>query len=505
MSILRGLGSFAKGALGGYETGLALREKIDNIKKKKQEEEFFKAGFPFSAKSGQDNSSMVTQANAPQSTKATQVMDYTDNAINQSDSFNPGLASLDYGKVNDRPVQAFKNGGMVRKYADGGSVGLSSLSMAADPNAISYQANTQAGLDTVSQPAPVVAQPINPSRNKAKMYEAMRDKAVELNRPDLFKMADDAASEARIQSAKENIPRAQRQYAVSGSIDGFVDIYNNDVDNGVKITGHEKTANGYKLKFNQNGQEFERELTPQQIEAQIYSFNDPAHHHAIEQASKVETAKNMQKANIEIAQKNSAPQNIAAGAKYVGNKEGGYITQDEKGNLIYPKAGLDVLVDNPKPEGNLIKNELDAYIATTDPSLPMAERAKQALKKRADDELNFRIAGRAPRAEREVPFEQQAYQDWAAEPAHKGQGKNQYLREKATWSQSEPLDSVTSSTEKMDDQGNLTRESRTSKVKPQAPVSPQRQQYLDAFNKYKGNPKAQAEVTALFRAKGIVK
>ena len=448
MSGLGAFGAFAGGVAGGYERGLALREKIDKRKKEKEEKDArrqeMEAGAEADAKFDGQQASVGEQPITVEGQGLNNGGMTNDVGLN-----NAGLSSINY-MPEEKPA-AFKNGGLVRKYADGGlvdevakpkSYGLSSVSMAADPSSLSFQTNQEA---TQTQPAQSQPAPkADFGKRLSARYNAMRDKALELGRMEAAKDYHDLGFQVRDKMVKEGITNAQRQFQLTGDIRGFVSIYNDAVDDGANIEGYEKTENGYALRINDNGKVMTREVSPDEIRGMVMEFSDPAYRYAAEAKYNLETKLETFKTDEDIRKEKAKGVTLSPGQKHF----------SADGNELY----------NPKDDSSLSETELAFKASQGD------QNATKALNLIQSHKAKIAREGRAPRAEREIPFEQQAYQDWAAEPQNKGKGKNQYLREKATWSQSEPLDSVTESSVNYDEDGNEKRTSRTSKVKPKQPA-----------------------------------
>ena len=489
---LQGLGEIAEGGIKGYEFAENMKDKIAARKEKDQERKN-KKQYEESMK-GVKN--IYVEETPVQSQGINQfAQEPTQQTKQPEGAMSYGLGSLDYMQEK-QPIQMsnYKNGGMVRKYADGGLV-----SMAADPEGVSYKTNIAAGLNSV-QPVAPVQQPVQqeqsaaPAQNRkidfgrtqSARMNAARDKALELGD---FKSAQDfqeVGFKFRDDMFKKSLPMAQQVFAKTGDISGYVKLYNDTHDDGYNVESHTKNDDGtYALKMRDpSGAVQDMNMTPDEMKQMVYQLSNPAARYAGEMEALKERASATFKTDEEIRKKNA---------------EGYTLNQGDK---RFVSGKLEA--DNPKADGGL-SDLLDVQKAAENPADPNFDIANKILARQKEEKISTATAMRAPRAEREPSFERMAYEDWAAEPQNKGKGRNQYLREKANWSQSEPLDSVTQSTERYDGEGNVVKESRTSKVKPQKPQSPQMKQYLDVFNKYKGNPKAQAEVTALFTAKGIVK
>lgn len=508
MSGLGAFGAFAGGVAGGYERGLALREKIDKRKKEKEEKDARRQEMEAGAEADAKFDGQQTSVGEQPITVEGQGAEYSGelgnaglSSINYLDDKEPqefslggvvrpaGLrarslkksyvskvsASTNTGAMGsrsthvgmsgvqnsngysladfaNRPVQTLADGGLVDEVAKPKSYGLSSVSMAADPSSLSFQTNQEA---TQTQPAQSQPAPkADFGKRLSARYNAMRDKALELGRMEAAKDYHDLGFQVRDKMVKEGITNAQRQFQLTGDIRGFVSIYNDAVDDGANIEGYEKTENGYALRINDNGKVMTREVSPDEIKGMVMEFNDPAHRYALEAEYNFKTKMETFKTDEDIRKEKAKGVTLSPGQKHF----------SADGNELY----------NPKDDSSLSETELAFKASQGD------QNATKALNLIQSHKAKIAREGRAPRAEREIPFEQQAYQDWAAEPQNKGKGKNQYLREKATWSQSEPLDSVTESTVNYDEDGNEKRTSRTSKVKPKQPAAKTKQA---AFNK----------------------
>jgi hypothetical protein len=289
--ILQGLGAFA----GGVAKGATLAEGIEDMKDRRQERKERK-----NQKSIEDQIKQAGVDAAAQYYEPIQVQDFQQpqQQIQPStqEQMPIGLSNIDYTTQN-QPTQ------MVQQFADGGLV--------QDPKSLVNQVNQNAGLDTL-QPArqqmPVAAQPQqrqqqqerpNPGIAMSRSFNAMRDKAMELGRPDMAIQYQQAGFQIRDRMFKDGLENAQRAYDTTGDIGGFVKLYDS-IDDGVDVTGYERTPNGYKIKFSSNGTEGEQEYTPEQIKDLIMNFSDPAARYAAERQAQAARSKKTFETDEEI-------------------------------------------------------------------------------------------------------------------------------------------------------------------------------------------------------------
>ena len=281
MNILTGLGH----AAGGFARGAILGEHIQEMKDKREnrriEKEIQQAGIDIL---NQEDEEPITVENPtggiapPGSTQNSQLP--------------VGLSTLDYTSPNEQTQ-------VVQKFADGG--------MVQDQNSLVSQVNQASGLSSMQpqqQVAPVAKQRSNPGIKLSKAYNAMRDKAIELGRPDLAMQYQQVGFQVRDRMFKEGLQGAQRAYETTGDIGGFVKLYDS-IDDGVDVTGYERTPAGYKIKFSSNGQEAEREFTPDQIRDMVMNFNDPAARYAAERQAMAAREKKTFETDEEIRKQNA--------------------------------------------------------------------------------------------------------------------------------------------------------------------------------------------------------
>lgn len=342
MGALSGVGSFSKGLITGYSAGLDIKEKIANRKEKdknrNQEDEIKKAGTDYMKT--QSTANAVDSAPVPVAQPIQQSQPSSPNA----GMMDFGLDSIDF--VNQEEPQNFAFGGLVSgtanlakkklgqrkyamplifnrttitprgmggtqhaippsldgfpsalRYADGGLVAepdafpkeikrLRGDSMVQDPKSFTTQVNYQAGLESVEQPQPQPAQvqaKTNYGKTLSGSFNAMRDKAIEIGRPDLAKDYHDAGFQIRDRMFKENLTGAQRAYQLTGDIGGFVSVYNDAIDDDANIEGYEKTPQGtFILNINDAGNKMQREVSQDDIQRMVMEFSDPAYRYAAE-------------------------------------------------------------------------------------------------------------------------------------------------------------------------------------------------------------------------------
>lgn len=454
MGFLQMAGELAEGGMRGYAFAEGVKDKIaarkETEKAAKNKEEYAKAmkGVP---------NINVEETPIQMPTSNAQLAE-----PQQSKDFNLGLGSVggtnNYIDPNAKQMNAYKNGGMVRKYAEGGLV-----SLVADPEGVSYKTNMAAGLSAVQPTEPVqqpaqMVQPAGQSQNRkidfgrtqSARMNAARDKALELGD---FKSAQDfqeVGFKFRDDMFKKGLPMAQQVFAKTGDIGGYVKLYNETHDDGYNVESHTKNEDGtYALKMRDpSGAVQDMNMTPDEMKQMVYQLSSPAARYAGEMQALQDRAEAKFKTDEKIREENAKGYTLNQGDKrFVAGK---------------------LEADNPKADGGL-SDLLDVQKAAENPADPNFDIANKILARQKTEKIETAVAMRPPRAPatpREPSFERMAYDDWAREPQNKGKGRNQYLREKATWSQSEPLDSVTQTTERYDGEGNVTKESRTSKVKP---------------------------------------
>jgi hypothetical protein len=396
----------------GFANGITIGDKINSIredrKNKDIEKQIREAGIPH-LKNGSDDNNSSSGLNELSS---------SENKILPASNDN---VSAD----NSQTIQQTQNSG------------LSSLQNPAQPTQQTIQQSTQTPAQQEKKP--------NHGMNLSSAYNAMRDKAFELGRPDLALKYQDIGFQVRDRMYKENIVNAQRQFDLTGDIGGFVKAYNSVVDDGVSVEGYERTDNGYKLKIRHGNNVFERELKPEQIRDMVMNFNDPAARYALERKALDERNKKVFETDEEIRKSKETENNKV----HTVGLDSMLIKGD--GSKIYDGSG-----NRPA-----FKNEQDVYAAANDPKDPRYEVARKIIAQQRSEKVSLARESRAPR---EIPLEKQAYQDWKTKPENKGLGLSDYMRAKASWGSSPMYDSVTESETKFDSQGNEKKTSRTSKV-----------------------------------------
>lgn len=432
MSFLAGLGAFA----GGVGNGMMMGEKIQDMKdkrdKRKSQDEIDKqikeAGLN-GAKEYYD-SIQVEDFGQPQSQQVQQ---------SQDSQLPVGLGTIDYTSPNEQTQ-------LVQQFADGG--------MVQDPNAMVNQVNNNAGLTSMqpTQPAPKSAakQKPNPGYAMSKSFSAMRDKAMELGRPDLALEYQQAGFQVRDRLYKEGISNAQRAFDMTGDIGGFVKVYNDIIDDDARVDGYERTENGYKLKINNGGNIIEREFKPEQIRDMVMSFNDPGARYAAERAAMDARNKKTFETDEDIRKAKATE-----GAKLhtVGLDS---VMVDGTGKTVY-----DGSANRPK-----FKNDQEVYQAANDPQDPRNQLAKSMIKQMREEKVSVAVASRAPKDPKEKSLDDRAFDDWSKKPENAGKGISDFLRDKAQWGNDVGLDTVTTITSKVDPVtgAEISKESRTTKV-----------------------------------------
>jgi len=290
---LQGLGQIAEGAMKGFEFAENMKEKVSTRREKarradveKQSREAAKNGEIIYEDYGQNIQSAGTQFAAP-AAKPSANSDYS--------SSMGGLDFMDGANSADVQVTALKNGGMVRKYAEGGLV-----SMAADPEGVSYKTNMAAGLSAVQPTEPVQqAQPaeqaatqapegqgaqrkIDFGRTQSNKLNAARDKALELGDFELASEYQQAGFTVRDNLFKKGLPMAQQVFAKTGDVTGYIKLYNDTHDDGYNVQGHTQNADGsYALKMRQpNGSVQDMNMTSEEMNQMVYQLSNPAARHA---------------------------------------------------------------------------------------------------------------------------------------------------------------------------------------------------------------------------------
>ena len=355
------IGGFAGGLASGLDRGMRLRDNMDKRKEKKtlkaQDDEIAKA---FATKfDSYDAPAPTAQGNAMQ------VQPAQDNfGLNQFAKTN----FVDPAKEDETQVtQNFKNGGMVvKKHADGGLI-TQEPPMAADQSSLvgQVQQNTPA-----LSAAPESLQPkqVDKGLRLSQSYNAARDKAIELGRMDKAKEFQDMGFQIRDRMTKEGLPAAQRQFQMTGDIGGFVNLYNNAVEDDANIDGFEKTANGYMLKINEGGNITQREVANEELEGMIMQFSDPAARYAMEREALAKRNGEIFKTDEEIRKARALEKDKAALETKV----------LAPGGMLVDNTGKE-LVNNPKPPPRE-RGETDAEFYMRDP----IEYAKYKAAGRAD-------------------------------------------------------------------------------------------------------------------------
>lgn len=453
MSLLMGLGSFA----GGVAKGVQLSEQIDDMKTKRDER-----------KKQKDIDAQIKQAGVD-------AFNLDDDPIQVADPQAPAQQSpaqntmLGLGNVNymdqttqvAQPTQSAPDY-TVQRFADGG--------MVQDQTAMVTQVNNNAGLSSMQPTSQPQAKPKkSPGYALSKSFSAMRDKALELGRPDLALEYQQAGFKIRDQLFKTEVTKAQQAFDMTGDIGGFVKAYNDAIDDGSSVDSYERTDTGYKLRINNNGQMIEREFKPEQIRDMVMTFSDPAARYAAERSAMearnkktFETDEDIRKAQATEKAKVHA---VGLDSVLVGD-----------GKVVY-----DGSANRPT-----FRNEQDVYKAANDPTDPRNSLAKSMLKQQQDDKVRVARESRAPKEAKEKSLDDRAFDDWANKPENAGKGISDYLKDKSTWGKDIGLDTVTTSESKLDPTtgAEVSKTSRTSKVpRQESKPAPKKDFNLDKYLK----------------------
>lgn len=441
MSFLQGLGAFA----GGVGKGMQLTEQIQDMKEKREDR-----------KKQKDILEEIKNAGINELNKDQQSIQIADpNAApiqqQQNEQMPYGLGSVDYTsqpqstQVAQIEQQNYPNF-QVQKFADGG--------MVQDQSAMVTQVNNNAGLSSMQptqQTQQVQAKPKkNPGYALSKSFSAMRDKALELGRPDLALQYQQAGFQIRDRLFKDGLADAQRTFDMTGGIDGFVKLYNDAIDDGAGVDSYERTPNGYKLLLNMNGQKVEREFSADQIRDMVMNFNDPAARYAAERSAMEARNKKTFETNEEIrkaqATEKAKVHSVGLDSVLVGND----------GNVIYDGSG-----NRPK-----FRNDQEVYAAANDPADPRNAVAKSMIKQMHTEKVAVARESRAPKEDKKPSLEERAYEDWAKKPENAGKGISDFLKDKSQWGSGVGLDTVTTSETTIDPRtgAETGKMSRTTKV-----------------------------------------
>jgi hypothetical protein len=477
------IGSFMGGAVGGYKTGLDLQKAIND---KKYEEEQAKNIAGWKAPQGVGaESSAADKVDAEGQPKVVDLAN-SNQTVQQPAPVATGAVDTNPNMIN---VARFAEGGRVAAAA----LGLDADSMAAAAQSQQPQPTQQAPTPTAGlgaapsqQPQAPTPQQLQKSYNTGKQMKQtlskMMDTAAKYGKADDALKYFNATFGIEEKMIKENLPSAQRQFMTTGDPSGLINLYNDTFDDNHQIVDYSRNEDGtYTFKAQgPNGKTFDVKHTSEELEGLLATFQDPNARWKAKQAAATARAQKTFETDEDIRKEKAKGLTLSAGQKHV--REDGTV------------------VDNPKEDSSLSETELAFKASKGD------KEAAKALDVITSHKSRVSAAGRAPK---EKSFEVQAYEDWANEPANKGKGRNQYLKEKANWKEEGGLDTVTTSTETFDEKTMaVSKQSRTSKVKPEPPQKPQSadyKAYMERYEKFKGNPEAQKKLTAIARAKGIVK
>lgn len=432
MNILNGLGH----AAGGFARGMQMSEQIQDMKDRRDERKNKKDIDAQIKQAGVDAASGYYQEYEPITVEnPTGGISPPNGQSSQQDGQLPvGLADLDYTSPSDQTqvVQRFADGGMVQDQKS-----MVAQVNAASPGLESFQSQQSA---PVSRPKP------NPGMAMSRSFSAMRDKAMELGRPDLALQYQQAGFQIRDRMYNEGIKNAQRAFDMTGDIGGFVKVYNDIIDDDAKVDGYEKTDNGYKLKINMGGNIVEREFKPEQIRDMVMSFNDPAARYAAERAAMDARNKKTFETDEDIRKENAKPHAVGLDSVLVGGD----------GKVIY-----DGSANRPK-----FRNDQEVYAAANDPADPRHDIAVKMIKQQHGEKVSIARESRAPKEAKQPTLEDRAYEDWKAKPENSGKGISDFLKDKASWGKDIGLDTVTTSTSTIDPVtgAETSKETRSTKV-----------------------------------------
>lgn len=319
MSLLSGLGAFGKGAIGGYEAGLNLQEKIAKIKQNRAREAAIKAG---TAKfnevlsiedANKENAVQIPQEqqdNSQDNMKFSLGIDQL--ADTSSGEYSLGLSDL-------ANVKGYVDGGIVRKNAP-------QVSSPIDQNSIVTQAQQPVGLSALQpkqqtqQEIPQQAiqeQPMQRARNPLEIASKLRGAYYEAAKAARAAGSDEVALEyGKLGFAEEDkihahkSKQAQAFFDTTGNLQPLIDIYNDDIPDGYHVVGHQRTDNGYKLQIKSpDGTVQEQEMTPDEIRANIAQYQDPSTRFATRMKALADEASDKRKRANEIGLENIKSQN----------------------------------------------------------------------------------------------------------------------------------------------------------------------------------------------------
>lgn len=383
---LQGLGEFAEGGMKGYEFAERMKDKISARKDAEDKKKTFDA-YAKAPKVFRKPNALQPEV-APQSNGGAgfnQVAEPSSTPMDYSLG-NMGLNYID-GNNNDADVQvtAFKNGGMVRKYAEGGLI-----SMAADPRSFTNNTNMNAGLGGAGlsavqpqaqpmQPAtqpevqPEQAQQIDQFQTRKGQLKAARDKAIELKNPQLSQDFEEMVFQLNDNELKKRLPMARQMFESTGDFSAYQDAYNQTHDDGYNIDSHTKNQDGsYTLKMRDpNGNVQDMVMNKDQIEGMVYELSDPGKRRSEQIAATKERTSATFKTDEEIRKKNSENQTLskdqilfspdgkeiasnrmAGGFDDIKSVTGGYLKQGADGNLVFVSTGGDKKSDFDRYQEN---------------------------------------------------------------------------------------------------------------------------------------------------------
>lgn len=518
------LGSLVSGGISGFKAGLDLQ---DAVKQRKLERATAKrvgeAQQEIKAHEGQwktiqpiESSTILPGESAgmpdPKNQVASRAITMPNQQVAQVDNTKEPIALDDTQTDPNMLSNSIKpiglaEGGMV----DASTLGLDSASMASPaqapmvnqalqpqqaPQQVAPQQAPQ-GLDATAAQKPQQAP--TPQQRQAyysraaidkKLYDGLTDDAVKYGDGKAAMQYFKASFDTSQKMIKDNLANAQREFEQFGDLSSFKDLYNHAYPDGRQVSDIQKDDKGNYLIQSQgtDGKVTNATYSLDQVKSMLMHFDDTEGLWKAQAASAAARQKEINARDDDILKEKSKGVTLAAGAKHF-NSDG-------------------TTYDNPKDDSSVSETELAVKAAKGD------QEAIKALSLIEDHKQKVAREGRAPAQPREKSFEAQAYEDWAQEPANKGKGKNQYLKEKANWKTNDGgLDSITESESKLDKYGNeVGKTSRTThvpKVKPQTEAEKAHKVaydgYISRLEKVKGNPQARKELEDIYRAKKVIK
>lgn len=319
---MSGIGAFAGGLSKGLNDGMKMNAFIDASKRKKN--------IDAANKSLADKLKELTKQD--QVTQPTQ-------PINKSDF--SGLSDLSIVGFNGKPVTMPNDDADVQinpienGYAEGGLVeaGLNSVQPAMQPamqQQIPQQPQQQMPPQTQGSPQDArQAQDPNKQykvmKNLSTAYYAARDTALDMGDGELALAYMKKGFDIQDQLYKTTKTQAQNIFDTTGDIAPLIKVYNDAIPDGHDITGYDKTANGYMMKFTgPDGKPQQQEYTPDQVRQFITTMDDPSARWKAQMESESFKAKERFKTDENIRQENAKGYTLSQGQTKF----------DSKGNVI---------------------------------------------------------------------------------------------------------------------------------------------------------------------------